>query len=196
MKKIIVTAILIIIMSSNVCIAMVRSAPENIYERVPNEFYIDYHTDKFNDTNFNEPYIVNYTTGKYTFEYLKVYNESSNYTIKFDKYSDANRYYFGILNVFWNDDMFNKYIYNVSIKYNNEVFDYPNSVYHFKSFLIIDPEMNKPLYDLIYNLYVQGIPFKMRIDEMSPLTLIPATHIIDVPSTNFTEAFIYAYSNP
>ena len=25
---------------------------------------------------------------------------------------------------------------------------------------------------------------------------IPATHIIDVPSTNFTEAFIYAYSNP
>lgn len=36
MKKIIVTAILIIIMSSNVCIAMVRPAPENTYKRIVN----------------------------------------------------------------------------------------------------------------------------------------------------------------
>lgn len=196
MKKFITTVILIIIMSTNVCFAIVRQDPENIYEIVPNEFYVSYHTDKFNDVSYNEPYIVNYAPGKYTYEYLKVYNEDTNYSIKLDQYSDSKGYYFGIINLLWADDMFDKYIYNVSIKWNNQVYDYPGSIYHFKSNLIIDPEREKPLYDLIYNLYVQGIPFKMRIDEISPLTLIPATHIIDVPSTNFTEAFIYVYSNP
>ena len=195
MKKVIKIAVLIMIMCSNVCFAMVRRAPENSLDRISNEFYIDYHTDRFNDADYNDPYIVNYPTGKYTYEYLKVYNMDTSYLIKFDKFSDANRYYFGIINLLWNDDMFDSYIYNVAVKYNNQEYDYPSRVYHYKSTLFIDQEMNKPLYDLIYNLYAQGIPFKMRIDEISPYTFNPATHIIDVPTTNFAEAFIHAYTN-
>ena len=195
MKKIIKITILFVIMWCNFCLAMVKQLPENTYNRFPNEFYINYHTDRFDDVNYNEPYISNYPNGKYTYEYLKVYDFDTDYVIKFDKYSDANRNYFGIINLFWNDSMYDKYIYKVALKYNNQEYDYPDSIYHFKSTLFIDQDAHKPLYDLIYNLYTQGIPFKMRIDEISPSTLIPATHIIDVKSTNFAEARMYVETN-
>ena len=195
MKNIVKITIALIIICSNVCLAMVRQLPENTSDILQNEFYIDYHKDRFDDTNYNKPFIVNHSSGKYTYEYLKVYNLDTDYVIKFDKYSDTDSNYFGIINLFWNDSMYDKYIYKVAVKYNDQEYDYPNGIYHLKSTLFIDQENNKPLYDLIYNLYAQGIPFKMRIDEISPYTLIPATHIIDVKSTNFAEARMHVHTN-
>ena len=194
MKRLVKNIIMILLLSNITCFAAIKIDPENIIDRAPNEFYINYHSDRFNDEDYSKPYIVNESAGKYTWDKLKVYNQDMSYTIKYDKFSDANRFYFGIISLLWGDKLFDNYFYKVSVKYNNQVYDYPNKIQHYKSTLIIDQINDAPLHDLLYNLLVQGTPFKLRIDETTIFDNSPATHIIEIVNTNFAEAFVFFYS--
>ena len=73
MKNIIAVILLVFFVNSTVY-ANVYRYPESPYDCQPTQFYIDYNIDKFNDIQFNDPYLINRTYGTFSNEYIGLNN--------------------------------------------------------------------------------------------------------------------------
>ena len=191
MKKIIIMFLLVVSMTLN-SYAAVYVYPDSPYDCDSNMFYIDYNIDKFNDIKLDDRYLINRRYGTFSNENIHVYNQKCVFYITLKTYTDSLNHYFGIgMSLYGNTDVINEYYHSLSIKYDNQTFDYPYPVRMGKAGWLHISEVETPdLYQVLFLLLAQGKTFKIRLDEISD---VGTYYVFEVLPTNFAEAFTYCY---
>lgn len=88
-------------------------------------------------------------------------------------------------------------MFKVSLKFNNEIYEYPSVVYsntQRSSYVVIDEERDAELFNMILYLLSSQTPFKLRLEKYSTLGIdYKNSYICEMPATNFLEVYNAVY---
>lgn len=163
-----------------------------------NVWYYGQEVDKFNDYS-GGTLILSVNDG--VFNNSVAVNEYCEFLIALKSYSDSKSQFFMISMLEYGLLSFEDYtgMMKVSLKYNDEVYEYPSVllVDHKRvNFVTIDEKDNSELFHIILYLLLSQTPFKLRLEKYSSIGVnYNNSYICELPATNFSEVYNAIYIN-